>query len=103
VQALTDGGALTALISTLPGSERYSYVFEGNAQVLDHVLVSAAPRGVDYDVVHINAEFALQDSDHDPQVVRLRPGGTGTPYVDAFSDLLDGWEGFFSAFPVPGA
>ena len=25
----------------------------------------------DYDVVHVNAEFADQASDHDPQVVRL--------------------------------
>ncbi len=29
-------------------------------------------RGVDYDVVHINAEFADQASDHDPQVARIR-------------------------------
>ena len=28
---------------------------------------------VEYDVIHINAEFADQASDHDPQVVRIRP------------------------------
>jgi hypothetical protein len=27
-----------------------------------------------YDSVHVNAEFADQDSDHDPQVTRLRFG-----------------------------
>ncbi|WP_342781555.1 endonuclease/exonuclease/phosphatase family protein [Amycolatopsis rhizosphaerae] len=74
VLALTERGALTDLIATLPPSERYSYVYEGNSQVLDHILVSAAPRRVDYDVVHINAEFADQASDHDPQIVRFRPG-----------------------------
>jgi hypothetical protein len=29
--------------------------------------------GVQYQVVHINAEYADQASDHDPQVVRLQP------------------------------
>ena len=70
---LTAGGELTDLIDTLPAEERYSYVYEGNSQVLDHILVSRAARDVDYDVVHINAEFATQASDHDPQLVRLRP------------------------------
>jgi hypothetical protein len=30
-------------------------------------------RGVTYQVVHINAEFADQTSDHDPQVVDITP------------------------------
>ena len=70
---------------TLPAAERYSYVYEGNSQVLDHILLSpgltTAPPGqrqpaYDYDIVHTNSEFHDQDSDHDPQVVRLaiRPG-----------------------------
>jgi hypothetical protein len=29
---------------------------------------------IDYDVVHINAEFYDQASDHDPQVARIKPG-----------------------------
>ena len=61
----------------VPERERYSYVFEGNGQVLDHVLVSAA-LGVgnpQLDPVHINAEFADQVSDHDPVLARVRPGG----------------------------
>ena len=35
---LLEGGVLTTLIETLPPSERYSYVFEGNSQSLDHML-----------------------------------------------------------------
>lgn len=73
--ALTKGKVLKPLITTLPASERYSYVFDGNSQTLDHILTSPAIRRFDYDVVHINAEFADQASDHDPQVVRVRTGG----------------------------
>ncbi|KWX02613.1 hypothetical protein TH66_12760 [Carbonactinospora thermoautotrophica] len=72
VQTLVDAG-LTDLPASLPDAERYTYVYEGNSQVLDHILLSpslaGAPHG--YDVVHVNAEFADQTSDHDPQVARL--------------------------------
>jgi predicted extracellular nuclease len=66
------------LITTLPLPERYTYVFEGNSQDLDHILLSnhlftSAP--FVYDVVHVNAEFADQASDHDPQVVHLNLSG----------------------------
>jgi uncharacterized protein len=70
---LLEGGVLTTLMDTLAKAERYSYVFEGNSQVLDQILVSNTLLGfpVDYDPVHVNAEFADQASDHDPQVARL--------------------------------
>lgn len=68
---LTDGGALRDLALSLQPSERYSYVYQGNSQVLDHILLSPSLMHADYDVVHINAEFADQASDHDPQVVRI--------------------------------
>jgi predicted extracellular nuclease len=62
------------LPSTLPDGERYTYDFEGNSQVLDHILISPAiaARGFVYDVVHVNSEFADQASDHEPQVARLQ-------------------------------
>jgi predicted extracellular nuclease len=72
-KALTDGGALHAAVTSLPRSERYSYVYQGNSQVLDQILTSPSIRRFEYDSVHINAEFAEQDSDHDPQVLRFRP------------------------------
>jgi uncharacterized protein len=71
---LLEGGVLTTLMASLPKPERYSYVFEGNSQVLDQILVSNRLLRrflVDYDPVHVNAEFADQASDHDPQVARL--------------------------------
>ncbi|MFE5549704.1 lamin tail domain-containing protein [Streptomyces sp. NPDC056534] len=70
---LTDGGALKSLITTLPVTERYSYVFDGNSQALDHILTSPAIRQFSYDIVHINSEFADQASDHDPQIIRYNP------------------------------
>lgn len=72
-KALADGGALHPAITSLPKSERYSYVYQGNAQVLDQILTSPAIKHFTYDSVHINAEFAAQNSDHDPQVLRFRP------------------------------
>jgi predicted extracellular nuclease len=64
---------LTDLITTLPLNQRYTYVFNGISQVLDHILVAPRVRGVAYQVVHINAEFTAQTSDHDPQVVDITP------------------------------
>ncbi|MET8511379.1 endonuclease/exonuclease/phosphatase family protein [Streptomyces sp. NPDC005077] len=69
--ALTGGRTLKPLLTTLQKSEQYSYVYEGNSQTLDHILISPGVRRFDYDVVHINAEFADQASDHDPQIVRV--------------------------------
>jgi hypothetical protein len=37
---LLEGGVLTTLMDTLAKAERYSYVFEGNSQVLDQILMS---------------------------------------------------------------
>ncbi len=68
-----DAAGLSDLPATLPDAERYTYDFEGNSQVLDHILLSASLNGAahGYDVVHVNSEFADQVSDHDPQVVGL--------------------------------
>ena len=65
-----ESGGLTSLVETLPANERYSYNFQGNAQTLDHIMASTTLLGAlkGYDVVHINSEFAVQVSDHDPAV-----------------------------------
>jgi len=73
---LETDGALWSAIKSLPRSERYSYVYQGNTQVLDQILVSPSiRRGCDfeYDSVHVNSEFNDQISDHDPQVLRFKP------------------------------
>jgi uncharacterized protein len=76
---ILEGGVLFNLVETLPKPERYSYVFDGNSQVLDQILVTPKLfRGFrGYDSVHVNAEFHDQDSDHDPQLARFKVGGDG--------------------------
>jgi predicted extracellular nuclease len=58
------------------GDEAYTFIFEGNSQVLDHFFVSEALReDAQFDVVHINVDFPSVDdtvgSDHDPIIARL--------------------------------
>jgi uncharacterized protein len=82
VEILEGDGELFSAIKTLPANERYSYVFEGNSQVLDQILLSPniyTHFQYDYDVVHVNSEFATQASDHEPSVVRIRLTGRPTP------------------------
>ncbi len=76
--AILKGTVLTDLVETLPENERYTYVFTGNSQALDHMLVTPGFAGQftangvgGYDIVHVNAEFFDQASDHDPQVARF--------------------------------
>jgi predicted extracellular nuclease len=68
---------LEDLVKRLPLESRYSYVYLGNSQVLDHVLVTESlTDGVEIDMVHVNAEYPAADraSDHDPVIVRLSMG-----------------------------
>jgi predicted extracellular nuclease len=86
--AILKGDVLETLMDLLPQRERYSYVFEGNSQVLDQILVSLRllHSVKSYDSVHVNAEFADQDSDHDPQVALLRFGNNGSGNDDKDDD-----------------
>ena len=67
-------------------------MYNGISQVLDHIFVtkalsSAGSAAVQYDVIHVNSEFANQASDHDPQVVRIRPIAA-TPKTDGTVTVL---------------
>lgn len=80
---LTDpaqGGVLTNLATLLPEEERYSYLFEGNAQLIDNILVTGGlVGGAQYDAVHLNSQFGGERAtDHDPQVARLLLGAAPT-------------------------
>ena len=74
---------LNDLIGTLAPSERYTYVFEGNSQTLDHILVSNSllAQHARTDVVHVNSEFWDQASDHEPQVATLPLLDTTPPTI----------------------
>lgn len=66
---------LVALVDRVPGHDRYTYNYQGNSQVLDHILV---PRELEsraeIDIVHVTVDEprSLQTSDHDPLLVRVR-------------------------------
>ena len=91
------------LITSVGASQRYSYVFDGDAQNLDHALVNApiaastAPVRLEH--ARINADFAednrgdttvpLRLSDHDPAVAYFNPPGFGLPdalFANGFED-----------------
>jgi uncharacterized protein len=76
--------ALTNLVETLPRDERYSYVFGGNAQVLDHMLVNQPmlARLTGFAYARNNADFpesfesdftvTTRVSDHDAPVASFK-------------------------------
>jgi VCBS repeat-containing protein len=71
---LEANGDLYNLTRTLSAEERYSYIFEGNAQQIDNLLVSQSLKdGAQFDNVHLNTGQATidQPSDHDAILARL--------------------------------
>lgn len=70
-----EGNEVTDMINTLPVNERFSYVHNGNSQVLDHILVSNhLKEKTKVDIVNINSQFTEgygRLSDHDPVLVQI--------------------------------
>jgi predicted extracellular nuclease/endonuclease I len=68
------GNQLTNMIDKVPAEDRYTYNFSGNAQVLDHILVTnnmVAKTKVD--TVNVNSGYMEEDgraSDHDPVIIQ---------------------------------
>ncbi len=70
------GARLTNTTNKIRKKERYTFIFQGNSQSLDHILLSdALDDRFRVDIVHVNVEFAetsQRASDHDPILVSLR-------------------------------
>jgi predicted extracellular nuclease len=67
---------LSNLVDRLDDDNVYTFIFDGNSQVLDHVFVTDNLRaGAEVDIVHVNVDFPRVDdtvgSDHEPLVTRL--------------------------------
>lgn len=69
------GDVLTNMVDKAPEKDRFTYFFQGNNQVLDHILVSNNLADVtEIDLIHINANFTEAQgraSDHDPVLVQI--------------------------------
>ncbi len=74
LQALK-GDELTNMIEKLPAERRYSYVYNGMSQVLDHALVSNnIAEKTQIDVMNVNADYTDMHgraSDHNPVLVQV--------------------------------
>ena len=88
--------------------DRYTFIFQGNAQAIDQFLVTGnLTGGTDFDIVHVNADFQNSASDHDPLLGRITLGeatpddpiiATGTSGDDELlggsgDDILSGGRG----------
>lgn len=66
---------MTDMMNKVPEKDRYSYVYQGNSQALDHVLVSNnLVDSTKLDPVHVNSDFTDMSgraSDHDPLVAQI--------------------------------
>lgn len=70
-----EGEIMTNMINKVERSDRYTYLYQGNSQVLDHILVTNnLALQTDIDILHINADFtdmAGRASDHDPVMIQI--------------------------------
>ena len=77
------GKNLWNTVDDLPKSERYSYIYNGNAQVLDHVLISKNLKPyTSSDIVNINSDYMEADgsaSDHDPAIISIQGAQSAYP------------------------
>jgi predicted extracellular nuclease len=101
---------LAPAVAATPAGQTYSYVFEGSAQSLDHVLVSAeaAAALTAFDHARINADFpeiyrgdatrVERTSDHDPAIAYFRfPRDLMPPVVTVPADQQVTAQGPFGA------
>ncbi|MEK4484672.1 endonuclease [Psychrobacillus sp. FSL H8-0484] len=70
-----EGEQMTNMINKVETPDRYTYLYQGNSQVLDHILVTKNLESkTKIDILHINADFtdmAGRASDHDPVMVQI--------------------------------
>jgi predicted extracellular nuclease len=74
----TDGKAIMkSLLNEVEDDNRYTYIFDGNSQVLDHMFATRSLlEKAKFDIVHVNVDFARRRtdttaSDHEPLIARF--------------------------------
>jgi len=70
---------LINLIETRPMNERWTYIFRGTGQAIDHILTTPALADrAEVEVVHVNARLADQAADHEPILARFHLPAEGS-------------------------
>lgn len=96
--AILDGSAaITNFYYDLPERERWSYVFNGESEVLDHIyatrnlLYATSGWNHAFHAIHVNADFPSNEraSDHDPLRLRLR---LPSDYSDLAASYGQAWH-----------
>jgi hypothetical protein len=91
IESTDEAAILNNLVNTIDPDERYSFIFQGNSQVLDHILVSDSLfDGAEFDFVNTNVEFAETDSrasDHEPILASFDLGDDMVMPVEELLDL----------------
>jgi len=94
INILDASPSIYGLFHDLPAGQRYSYIFNGESEVLDHVYVTrnlfataGATWSRTFSPVHVNADFPSSEhaSDHDPICARFGfyvDDGSGSPGAD---------------------
>ncbi|MBE9060591.1 endonuclease/exonuclease/phosphatase family protein [cf. Phormidesmis sp. LEGE 11477] len=99
-----DERVLTNLVEqAIADDDAYSFIFNGNSQVLDHLYVSdSLLSGAEFEIVHVNNDFTRDDSrllfpdtivasDHEPLLAKLMLSPSNVPTNG--DDVLVGTEG----------
>lgn len=91
--AALKGGILTNMVEKVPADERFSYYYQGNNQVLDHILVTNnIANKTTVDMIHINANYMDihgRASDHDPILIQLDLNEPDTTTLEANKTAIE--------------
>ncbi len=64
--------SLVNLIESRPIEDRWTYIFNGTGQAIDHILATPGLAAMsEFEVVHVNARLADQAADHEPILARF--------------------------------
>lgn len=96
-----EGDILTNKVNDVPEEDRFSYYYQGNSQVLDHLLVTNnLADNTELDMVHINSMFMEEHgraSDHDPLLAQITFDKPQVPGEQQADPDLSGEEAVITA------
>lgn len=94
-----EASGLQNLVMDIPSADRFSFIFKGDKEQIDHILVSShlqSAGNAEVDVVHVNLGAPKGVSDHDPVIARFQFASSGAPVA------LSPGSGMRVGLPVAG-